>query len=81
MRATAALPCAACSSWPRLQIAVSLVLVVAAGLFLRTFASLNRLPLGFVPEPLLDADLNLQANGVPARRAGRLDPLAVLREG
>jgi hypothetical protein len=33
------------------QIAVSFVLVVGAGLFLRTLASLNRLPLGFVPEP------------------------------
>jgi len=47
------------------QIAVSLVLVVAAGLLLRTFASLNRLPLGFVPEPLLVVELNLQANGGP----------------
>jgi predicted permease len=44
------------------QLAVSLVLVVAAGLFLRTFASLNRLPLGFVPEPLLVVELNLQTN-------------------
>ena len=47
------------------QIAVSLVLVVGAGLFLRTFASLNQLPLGFVPEPLLVAELNLQASGGP----------------
>lgn len=39
------------------QIAVSLVLVTAAGLFLRSFASLNQLPLGFVPEPLLVAEL------------------------
>jgi predicted permease len=45
------------------QVAVSLVLVVAAGLFLRTFASLNRLPLGFEPEPVLVAELNLQAGG------------------
>lgn len=45
------------------QLAVSLVLVVAAGLFLRTFASLNRLPLGFVPEPLLLVELNLQTSG------------------
>jgi hypothetical protein len=45
------------------QIAISLVLVVAAGLFLRTFASLNTLPLGFVPEPLIVAELNLQASG------------------
>ena len=52
------------------QIAVSLVLVVAAGLFLRTFASLNRLPLGFVPEPLIVADLNLQTSGTPRETRG-----------
>jgi putative ABC transport system permease protein len=52
------------------QIAVSLVLVVAAGLFLRTFASLHQLPLGFVPEPLLVADLNLQASGGPPETRG-----------
>ena len=52
------------------QIGVSLVLVVAAGLFLRTFASLNQLPLGFVPEPLLVAELNLQASGGPPEERG-----------
>jgi putative ABC transport system permease protein len=52
------------------QIAVSLVLVVAAGLFLRTFASLNQLPLGFVPAPLLVAELNLQAGGGPPETRG-----------
>ena len=52
------------------QIAVSLVLVVAAGLFLRTFTSLNQLPLGFVPEPLLVAELNLQAGGGPPEGRG-----------
>jgi predicted permease len=58
------------------QIAVSLVLVVAAGLFLRTFASLNQLPLGFVPEPLLVAELNLQASGGPPQeRAARVERL------
>jgi predicted permease len=58
------------------QIAVSLVLVVAAGLFLRTFASLNQLPLGFVPEPLLVAELNLQTNGgPPEQRAARVERL------
>jgi predicted permease len=53
------------------QMAVSLVLVVGAGLFLRTLTSLNRLPLGFVPEPLIVAELNLQAGGGPpeVRRA------------
>jgi predicted permease len=58
------------------QIAVSLVLVVGAGLFLRTFASLNQLPLGFVPEPLLVAELNLQASGgTPEERAARVERL------
>jgi putative ABC transport system permease protein len=58
------------------QIAVSLVLVIAAGLFLRTFASLNQLPLGFVPEPLLVAELNLQASGgPPEERRGRVERL------
>ncbi len=52
------------------QIAVSLILVVAAGLFLRTFASLNQLPLGFVPEPLLVVELNLQARGGPPEERG-----------
>jgi putative ABC transport system permease protein len=47
------------------QIAVSFVLVIAAGLFLRTFASLNRLPLGFAPEPLIVVNVNLFASGIP----------------
>jgi predicted permease len=47
------------------QVAVSLMLVTAAGLFLRSFATLNRLPLGFVPEPLLIAELDLQASDAP----------------
>jgi predicted permease len=58
------------------QIAVSLALVVAAGLFLRTFASLSQLPLGFVPEPLVVAELNLQANGGPPQeRSARVERL------
>jgi putative ABC transport system permease protein len=52
------------------QIAVSFALVVAAGLFLHTFASLNRLPLGFVPESLLVAELNLQPGGKPPEQRG-----------
>jgi putative ABC transport system permease protein len=55
------------------QIAVSLALVVAAGLFLRTFASLNRLPLGFEAESLIVAELDLQARGgAPEERAARV---------
>jgi putative ABC transport system permease protein len=52
------------------QIAVSFVLVIAAGLFLRTFASLNRLPLGFVPEPLVVVHVNLFASGIPPEERG-----------
>jgi putative ABC transport system permease protein len=52
------------------QIAMSLVLVTASGLFLRSFASLNQLPLGFVPEPLLIAKLDLQASGAPIEQRG-----------
>ncbi|MPY88390.1 MAG: FtsX-like permease family protein [Luteitalea sp.] len=50
------------------QIAVSLILVTAAGLFLRSFASLNQLPLGFVPEPLLVAEL--QSSDAPIEQRG-----------
>ena len=56
------------------QIAVSLVLVVVAGLLLRTFVALNRLPLGFEPEALLIAEMNLQAGGgLAADRAARVE--------
>ena len=52
------------------QIAVSFVLVIAAGLFLRTFASLSQLPLGFVPEPLVVVHVNLLASGIPPEERG-----------
>ncbi len=52
------------------QIAVSFVLVIAAGLFLRTFGSLSQLPLGFVPEPLVVVHVNLQASGIPPEERG-----------
>jgi putative ABC transport system permease protein len=42
------------------QVALSLVLLVAAGLFMRTFASLSRLDLGFDREPILVANVNAQ---------------------
>jgi putative ABC transport system permease protein len=58
------------------QIAISFVLVIAAGLFLRTFASLSQLPLGFVPEPLVVVDVNLFASGIPPEeRGGRVERL------
>jgi predicted permease len=52
------------------QIAVSFALVIAAGLFLRTFASLSHLPLGFVPEPLVVVNVNLFASGIPPEERG-----------
>ena len=52
------------------QIAVSFVLVIAAGLFLRTFASLSQLPLGFAPEPLVVVHINLLASGIPPEERG-----------
>jgi len=60
------------------QIAVSFVLVIAAGLFLRTFSSLNRLPLGFAPEPLVVVHMNLAASGIPPEaRGARVERLRV----
>jgi predicted permease len=52
------------------QLAVSFILVIAAGLFLRTFASLSQLPLGFVPEPLVVVNVNLFASGIPPEERG-----------
>ena len=43
-----------------LQVALSLVLVVAAGLFVRTFSSLATLSLGFDRDPVLVASVNAQ---------------------
>lgn len=40
------------------QVALSLVLVVGAGLFMRTFAALSTLHLGFQPDPILEVDVN-----------------------
>jgi putative ABC transport system permease protein len=67
------------------QIALSLMLVTAAGLFLRSFATVSRLPLGFVPEPLLIAEVDLQASDMPleqrAARAERLRDAAAAVSG
>jgi predicted permease len=53
-----------------LQVALSLALVVGAGLFLRTFSSLTTLALGFNPVPLVMAEINVQRTAVqPAERA------------
>jgi putative ABC transport system permease protein len=54
------------------QVALSLVLIVAAGLFLRTFTTLSRVPLGFTPEPLLVTEIELRTAGIPADERGAL---------
>jgi putative ABC transport system permease protein len=53
------------------QVALSLVLVVAAGLFIRTFQSVSAVPLGLKVDPLLIArvDVTRSAAEGPARRA------------
>ena len=48
-----------------LQVALSVVLVVGAGLFLRTFSSLMTVPLGFEPERVLMASVNAADTRVP----------------
>ena len=48
-----------------LQVALSVVLVVGAGLFLRTFSSLMTVPLGFEPERVLMAAVNAADARVP----------------
>jgi putative ABC transport system permease protein len=54
-----------------LQVALSLVLVVGAGLFVRTFAKLTTINLGFDRDPLLLVRLDLQRGGVaPDERLG-----------
>ena len=50
-----------------MQIAISLVILVAAGLFVRTLSSLESIDLGFNRESVLTFKLN-------ARRAGHIDP-------
>jgi predicted permease len=47
-----------------LQVALSLVLVVGAGLFVRTFTSLTHVHLGFNPDPLLIVDMNGKRSSV-----------------
>jgi putative ABC transport system permease protein len=47
------------------QVALSLVLIVAAGLFMRTFTSLNAVRLGFDPDPLLIVNVSAKRSAVP----------------
>ena len=61
------------------QVALSLALVVAAGLFVHTFASLATRNPGFDPEPLMVVRVNVARSQVPPE--GRLELFERLREG
>jgi predicted permease len=54
------------------QVALSLMLVIGAGLFLRTFSSLTTLDAGFDRERVLVVNLNAQPTGAPAEQRGAL---------
>ena len=60
------------------QVALSLLLLVAAGLFVRTFSSLANLPLGFDSHPILVASVN--ATRAAASPDERVNLYARLRE-
>jgi len=47
------------------EVALSLVLLVGAGLMMRTFAKINQLDWGFNPDNLLTIQVNLQPRGFP----------------
>jgi predicted permease len=51
------------------QVAISLVLLMGAGLFLRTIANLRGVDLGFTPDRLLIVDVNAHAAGYRGDRA------------
>ena len=64
------------------QVALSLALVVCAGLFVRTFVSLARVPLGFDPRPLTVVDVELPpAIADPAARLALFDRLRAAAAG
>jgi predicted permease len=60
------------------QVALSLVLVVGAGLFMRTFSSLATLDLGFDRDPVLLVSINAQRSSSPMDQ--RLDLFAGVRD-
>ncbi|MGH9519550.1 MAG: ABC transporter permease, partial [Terriglobales bacterium] len=52
------------SAWVVAQVAVSLVLVTSAALFVRSMAQLRAVPLGYQPAPLTAFNLNASRNGM-----------------
>ena len=63
------------------QVALSLVLVVAAGLFIRTFSSLAGMDLGFERDPVVVVSVNAQRLQLePAQRAALFERLRLAAE-
>ena len=60
-----------------LEIALSLVLLIGAGLLVRSFLALQRMPLGFQPHGLVAADVmfSFRREWTPAQREARRDEL------
>jgi predicted permease len=54
------------------QVALSLVLVVGAGLFMRTFSTLASVRLGFEPDPILMVSVAAKRSAVPAAERANL---------
>jgi predicted permease len=54
------------------QVALSLVLVVGAGLFVRTFSALARTNLGFDPNPIVVVDVNAKRSAVAQKDRSEL---------
>jgi predicted permease len=61
------------------QVALSLVLVVAAGLFVQTLRNYSRVNLGFSQEHMVTMPLNLTSAGYPRERLGELSRALVER--
>jgi putative ABC transport system permease protein len=58
------------------QVALSLVLIVGAGLFMRTFSTLSNVRLGFEPDPILIVNANAKRSTIdPAGRAALYERL------
>jgi predicted permease len=55
-----------------LQVALSLVLIVGAGLFIRTFSGLAGVRLGFDPDPILTAEANAKRSAIAAENRAEL---------
>jgi putative ABC transport system permease protein len=54
------------------QVALSLVLIVGAGLFMRTFSTLSNVRLGFEPDPILIVSVGAKRSAIPVPERANL---------